>query len=419
LKAALRSVATQSDAPEAAGSTPPAFKPQLPDPRLAHWLRKYPPSLFSDRLYQSIELMERYSIDLAIELLSRLNIIDRLGEWGSAGKLCQALSFQPHFNHALDWLLQRLIETGSIEARTERDTRVYRLQNAPWSPELARLRAIGLEIDSTNAATLDLLDHAAGLYPAVARGELTGEEGLFGGQAIPLWLNYFHNNNLAYAVNNWVGAIDAVDHLRERPKLRVLEIGAGAGSASEILLRRLDECGLLPRMERYLITEPNAFFRRRGQRELSSRYPDLPLEWGALDINLPWEGQGVARDEFDLVYGVNVVHVAKDLLFSLNQARQTLASDGWLVIGECVRPCANQPIYVELIFQLLDSFTDVNTDPEIRPNPGFMTADHWCRAFTRAGFERAEVTPEINRIHELYSHFFTGAISGQNTGAKT
>jgi hypothetical protein len=128
---------------------------------------------------------------------------------------------------------------------------------------------------------------------------------------------------------------------------------------------------------------------------------------------LPWESQGVARGEFDLVYGVNVLHVAKDLLFSLNQARDALAADSWLVIGECVRPYFNQPIYAELIFQILDSFTDVNTDPEIRPNPGFLTADQWRRAFTRTGFECAEVAPDVERIREVYSHFFTGAICGQ------
>jgi hypothetical protein len=115
------------------------------------------------------------------------------------------------------------------------------------------------------------------------------------------------------------------------------------------------------------------------------------------------------------VYGVNVLHVAKDLLFSLNQARFALASDGWLVIGECLRPYPNQPIYPELMFQILESFTDVHTDQEIRPNPGFLTANQWRRAFTRAGFARAEVAPDVDRIRGIYPHFFTGAICGQNT----
>jgi hypothetical protein len=97
----------------------------------------------------------------------------------------------------------------------------------------------------------------------------------------------------------------------------------------------------------------------------------------------------------------------------LNQARGALADDGWLVIGECVRPNVDQPIYPELIFQTLDSFSDVNTDREIRPNPGFLTADQWRRAFSRDGFQRIQVAPQIDRIREIYSHFFTAAICGE------
>ena len=385
-------------------------------PRLAHWLKDYPPPVFSEHLYQSIELMERYSIELAIDLLRRLDLIDQLDEWRSADELCHLLSFQPRFSFALDWILQRLVETGCMEARIERDTRSYHMRHAPWQPELERLRGVGLDIDPTNAATLDLLDHAASFYPAVARGEQSGDHSLFGPQGISLWLNYFDNGNLTYAVNNWVSAMLAVNRMSTRFRLRILEVGAGAGSASETLLRCFDERGLLPQIECYVITEPNAFFRRRAQRELAKQYPDLALEWGTLDLNLPWDVQGVGYGEFDLVYAVNVLHVSKDLLFSLNQARSVLKGDGWLVIGECLRPYVNQPIYPELMFQILESFTEVQTDPEIRPNPGFLTAGHWRRAFAHAGFERTEVAPDVDGIREVYPHFFTGAICGRNTG---
>ena len=406
----------QADLVNAASSGAPIFRVRPSDPRLAHWLKGYPSSVFSERLYQSIELMERYSIDLAIDLLRRLDLVDQLGEWRSANELCQVLSFQPGFRFALGWILERLVETGCVEVRANGGTRSYYLRRAPWQPDLERLRAVGLNIDPANAASLDLLDHAASLYPAVASGEQSGDHSLFGPQGIPLWLKYFHNDNLTYAVNNWVSAILAADRLSTQPRLRILELGAGAGSASETLVRWFDQCGLLPQIERYLITEPNAFFRRRAQRELAKQYPGLALEWAALDLNLPWDAQGVASSEFNLVYAVNVLHVSKNLLFSLNQARSALTGDGWLVIGECLRPYVNQPIYPELMFQILESFTEVQTDPEIRPNPGFLTADHWRRAFTRAGFERAEVAPDIDSIREIYPHFFTGAICGQKRG---
>jgi SAM-dependent methyltransferase len=360
--------------------------------------------------------MERYSIDLAIDLLGRLNVFEQLDRSRTAGNLCDTLSFPKRFQSTLSWLLERLVETGCIEIQTENGERAYRLLCLPWQPQCAELRAIALEIDGANTSTLDLLDYAASLYPLVAAGKQSGEQGLFLPQGISLWLNYFHNNNLTYAVNNWLGAVVASNYLATRSTFRILEVGAGAGSASEILLRYIDERGLLSGLERYLITEPNAFFRRRGQRLLSQQYPNVPIEWGTLDMNLPWETQGIARGQFDLVYGVNVLHVAKDLLFSLGQARDALTAHGRLIISECVRPYLKQPMYPELVFQILDSFTDVDINPEFRPNPGFLTADHWRRAFRRGGFEHPEIKPEVDDIREIYPHFFTGAICGQSKG---
>jgi len=390
------------------------FKVGPSDPRLAEYLKKYPPPVFSERLYQSIELLERYSVEMAIDLARRLNVIDHLSEWRSVDDLCRLLSFQPSFRFALQWILERLAEIDCVEARTDGNMRLYRLRNTLRKPVIETFRAATLQIDPANAATLDLLDHAASLYPAVASGKQSGDGNLLGPQGVPLWLNYFHNENLSYAVNNWVGAALAAERLSGRRALRILEVGAGPGSASEILLRVFDERGLLPRVERYLITEPNAFFLRCGQRKLARQYPGLPVEWSSLNLDLPWNNQGISSGEFDLIYAVNVMHISRNLLFSLSEARSALASDGWLVIGECLRPYFNQPIYPELMFQILESFTNVQTDPEIRPNPGFLTAEHWRRAFTRAGFQCVDVAPNIDRIREIYPHFFTGAICGQN-----
>jgi SAM-dependent methyltransferase len=411
----LKSVGKQNELVNAAAFDAHKFEIGRSDPRLAECLREFPPSIFSERLYQSIELMERYSIELTVDLLGRLNLVEQLREMRTADELCGLLCFQPRFKLALEWILARLVETGCIEVQRDGTNRSYRLGYIPWQPDLKRLRAFGVNIDPSNAATLDLLDHAANLYPVVATSRQSDDQNLFSPQGVPLWLNYFHNDNLTYAVNNWVGAAVAADHLSSQRKLRVLELGAGTGSATEILLKLLDERGLLPRVERYLVTEPNAYFRRCNQRKLAAQHSNVPLEWATLDLDLPWNSQGISPGTFDLVYAVNVMHISKDLLFSLNEARSALATDGWLVIGECVRPFPDQPIYPELMFQILDSFTNVEIDPEIRPNPGFLTAEQWRRAFFRAGFGDRNVAPDIDRIREFYPHFFTGAICGRNT----
>jgi SAM-dependent methyltransferase len=393
------------------------FNPPPRDPRITELLSDYPAEWFTERFHRSVELVERYGLDLALDLVRRLDIAAHLRNWRSAAGLCRELGFQPRFQIALGWLLERLATAGHVAVKDSESKRRYRLRGELPMTDLAALRDIGLALDPANAPTLDLLDAAAAVYPSVAKGA-SGAETLFGMSQIQLWLAYFSNSNPLYAINNRLAAAAAAGCAAALPRLRILEIGAGGGSGTDALLQVLGERGLVPRIERYLITEPNPFFRRRGEREIDARHPDLPLEFGSLDMDQPWDQQGAPRGGFDLVYAVNAVHVAHDLLFTLEQARQTLAATGWLVLGECLRPFPGQPIYAELVFQILDSFTDVVTDPVIRPNPGFLTPEQWRCALTRAGFARLEIKPDPERMRDIYPGFYTGSIAGSPGSAE-
>ena len=121
----------QSDLVNAPFSDAQTFKIRPSDPRLAEFLKDYPPPVFSERLYQSIELMERYSVEMAIDLARRLNVIDQLDQWRSVDDMCRLLSFQPSFRFALHWILERLVEIDCVEARV---TRPYleRLRVREW-----------------------------------------------------------------------------------------------------------------------------------------------------------------------------------------------------------------------------------------------------------------------------------------------
>ena len=143
------------------------FQVQASDPRLAEYLKEYPAAVFNEQLYQSIELLERYSVDMAIDLARRLNVTDHLSQWRSLDDLGRILSFQPSFKFALHWILERLVEIDCVEARTDENARFYRLRHTLRKPDLENLRAAALQIDPANAATLDLLDRAAVSYQLV------------------------------------------------------------------------------------------------------------------------------------------------------------------------------------------------------------------------------------------------------------
>ena len=384
-----------------------------PDPQLNALLTGYPDGLFSTRLFQSIELLERYGLETLIAIAHRLQLPMLLDHWQTAETVCQRGGFDRRIGPAIAGLLRHLAAEGLIEHDGSEAGNRYRLTGSLRADQCQGLHRLGLAIDPANAATLALYDAAGNAYPSVARGEVSGEEALFGLGQVGLWLDYFNNTNPGYAINNRITAIAAADRLADRPEIRILEVGAGAGSAAAALLAELSTRGWRERIVSYRITEPHPFFRRRGQRSLSAEYRDLPLEFAALDIDQPWQAQGAGPGDYDLIYTVNALHVAQDIGFSLDQARTALADGGWLIAGECLRPDDERPVAIELVFRLLDSFNRVRTDPVIRPQPGFLTPRQWLAGFEQVDLSDCRIDPDPQPIRAVYPRFVTGAVCGR------
>jgi len=245
-------------------------------------------------------------------------------------------------------------------------------------------------------------------------GEATGDEILFAPAKLPLWLKYFHNDNLLYAINNTVGA-EAVSRLVPEGggPFEVLEIGGGCGSAAEYVLRKLG-----PAVTRYRFTEVAETFARHGERAANAAAdPATVVESARVDMTQPWEPQGVEPGTFDVVYSVNCFHVAPDLDFVINEAAKALKPGGTVVVSECVRPTKlSRPIHAEIIFDFLDSFTDVATDPVRRPTHGFLTPAAWRATFEAAGLGDVTVLPDVDKIAEDYPDFVVGAVMARAKG---
>jgi SAM-dependent methyltransferase len=362
------------------------------------------PDLFNPRQHEACELVEAYATELAADLYHRLGLAQPLSRPVSPDEVRAACGWAPAIVPALGWLLDRLAEAGRLEAG---DGRYRALAVPPSAHETVRAR--GLATDPSYAAAYELLDEAAAAFPAVARGETTGERALLG--KLTLWIRYFDNRNGYYALNNRVSA--AAVAARLPPGARVLEVGAGLGSATEALLENLRSAGALDRIASYRATEPVALFARRAQRILGGLFPGVPLSFAPLDLNAPWAAQGIEPATLDVVWGVNVFHLAGDLDAVLAEARAALAPGGWLVVGEGMRPFADRVVGAEFPFRLLESFTGVRLHPATRPTPGFLTAELWLAALERAGFSRCRTVPDVPRLSAYYPGMLAAAACGR------
>jgi len=364
------------------------------------------PELFNPTQHVACELVEAYATELAVELCATLDLAPLFGAPATATSVREARGWAAAIAPGLEWVFARLAAAGLL-VRTAAGA--CRLAGSPLASERAAIRARGLEIDPSYAPAYELLDEAAAAFPAIARGETTGERALLG--KMGLWIRYFDNRNTYYALNNRVTAAAVATRLPDGG--RVLEVGAGLGSATEALLETLARQGSLGCIAAYRATEPVAFFARRAQRILTGLHPDVPLVFAPLDINVPWTSQGIAPASQAVVWGVNVFHLAHDLDAVLREARAALAPGGWLVAGEGMRPAADEVVGAELPFRLLESFTGVRLDPVHRPTPGFLTAEQWLAAFGRAGFREVRAVPDVVRLRAYYPGMLAAAVCGR------
>ena len=169
----------------------------------------------------------------------------------------------------------------------------------------------------------------------------------------------------------------AISGLPEDRRLRILEVGAGTGSATEAVLPRLPA----DRID-YTFTDISAGFFSQAEERFAAT--GAPIEYRRLDIEADPAAQGFDAHAWDLVIAANVLHATRDLGETLSHCRDLLAPSGQLVALEGLR----HRTWQDLTFGLLDGwwrFTDV-----YRTEHAFARPDEWRRALGDAGFSDVE-----------------------------
>ena len=340
-------------------------------------------ALFSQRFLVATEIYDEL-VDAAC-----LRIFEEIG-----GKFSAEEEFPEHTRPAFRYVVEKLAHGGFLRKGNE-TVESLAAELAETEPDAA----VGAEIVTLLAAEA----------PDFFHGKKSGEEILFAPARLPLWIRYFSNANILYAINNTLGA-ETLSRVLPAAGAEVLEIGGGCGSAAEEALRRLGSS-----VSRWRFTELVPTFARRGERAArAAAAPGTAVEAAKVDMTKPWEAQGIAPASFDAVYSVNCFHVAPDLGFVLREARAALTPGGVAVVSECVRPGKNPPpSYVDFVFNFLTSFTNVALDPVLRPNHGFLSPAAWRANFAAAGFRDVALVPDVDAVAARYPKFFVGAVAAR------
>jgi SAM-dependent methyltransferase len=328
----------------------------------------------------------------------------------AAREIAEAAGLAPEALVPLEWMLRSLAARGVLEEVADERGHRYGVRGPLPTLDPAPVLDEQLRWAPSWKPAYVLAETVARDYPSFLRGEVAGEEVLFAPRRLRLWIDYFSNDNGLYAVNNAVGAA-AMDRWLPRGPVRLLELGGGLGSGALALLAGLRAAGRLDAIAEYRFTEFVPAFLRRGEQALRARHPELSaLSSGPLDMNHPFEEQGVAPASVGVVFAVNTLHVARDLHFTLAEIRRSLEPGGVLVLAECIRPLPGQPIYPEFVFNLTETFRAPRLHPIYRPAGGFLTPEQWQAAMEAAGFADVRFLPDIVRVRPLVPDFLVAAI---------
>jgi SAM-dependent methyltransferase len=369
--------------------------------------------LFSAEFILCCEQFDRFTTAMVLRLVQKLAMTEALDRGATALEIVAEKGWAPRAEVPIDWFLRKLREEGILERIGDGRQARYRARGPMPVPDPDEPEARARAIDPGSMPPFSVVRAMAEHVPEFLRGEKTGEEILFAPHRLPLWFDYFSNSNLLYQINNRLGAEAVARALPVSRRATIVELGGGSGSAALALFERLARDAAVSRIGRYVFTEIVPTFLRRAERAIKASGLSPSVEFLRLDMNRDFEQQGLAAGCADVLYAVNTVHIARDLGATLQQVRTTLAPGGVAVFSECVRPFPGQPIYVEFVFNFLENFTGVATDPATRPNHGFLTPADWRRALHAAGFESTQVLPDVEQLARHYDAFFVAAVSAR------
>jgi SAM-dependent methyltransferase len=330
-------------------------------------------SVFSSELEEAYSYVDRLGLEFCFHVVRELQLF-------AGDRVSPSPRVAPEAEYLLGTVLDILAEEGYV-ARESDAWRVCRSCPDDSAADLqreARERCPGAE------PILELLNRCHQHAPAFLSGRQPGLNVVFPRGDMRLW-ERVHREDLVMSL--YADLIPpCLPQVLAGGAARILEVGAGVGGVLQRCLRVLEQHGI----EEYWFTDLGKLFVDRMERHQAGR----PfMRFAVIDLDVPLAEQGIAPASFDAIIGVNVLHSARNLLFTLRELRWGLRKGGRLILGEGSPPRRGRRWRLDIVFAFLRGWWDVQLDARFRPRPGFLFPSEWLECARASGYCDAQALP--------------------------
>ncbi|MCX7920841.1 MAG: amino acid adenylation domain-containing protein [Clostridia bacterium] len=181
---------------------------------------------------------------------------------------------------------------------------------------------------------------------------------------------------------NGIVASKAADYVRQRlsykpEKINILEVGAGTGSTTKLVLKALAP---FSHTVRYLYTDISSAFIQHGRKTFAAEYPFV--EFRTMDIEKTLQQQGMNIGEYDIVIAANVLHATKDIKATLSNVKALMKTNGLLILNEVTE----NDEFSTLTFGLLNGWWLYKDGESRLPGGPLLGTDLWKSLLQEEGF---------------------------------
>ena len=273
----------------------------------------------------------------------------------------------PHLQKFLHWMKEKISATSSENPKPS-DSSSLRLDRVKEIEELAaELCPLSSECR--------IMCHMYEKLPSIFRGEMTGIQAALQNDLLN---DLYEKGQLLSEGNRRLGSIiEFLSH--QNPALRILEIGAGTGSATREVLRALRGDTSHRRYKEYLYTDITTSFLGHAEQKFAD-YGGIT--YATFDMEKPSAEQGY-QAVYDLVLASNAVHATSNIVETLQNIRAVLKPGGKLILLEITQ----SSLSAGLILGTFSDFWKAGSDPSFPRYEGpFLSKDMWREILPQAGF---------------------------------